>query len=98
MAYLVGLLNKEVVRAVAAVDAPLPRVAQLPQPEPVHRLAFFTTLATKTEQTAATEAGIQQLREAKYPVVVQEVGEQARYLTPEELQSLVEWFDSLDRI
>ncbi len=98
MAYLVGLLNREVVRAVAAVDAPLPRVAQLPPPEPVRRLAFYTTLATNTEQTAAIERGIEQLREAKYPVVVQEIGEQARYLTAEELQSLVEWFDSLDRI
>jgi serine protease Do len=98
MAYLVGLLNREVVRAVAAVDAPLPRLAQLPPPEPVHRLAFYSTLATNTEQTAAIEKGIEQLREAKYPVVVQEVGEQARYLTAEEMQALVEWFDSLDRI
>jgi serine protease Do len=98
MAYLVGLSNREVVRAVAAVDAPLPRLAQLPPPEPVHRLAFYSTLATNTEQTAAVEKGIELLREAKYPVVVQEVGEQARYLTAEEMQALVEWFDSLDRI
>ncbi len=98
MAYLVGLTNLDIVRAVAVVDAPLPRLSRLPQPEPVHRLAFYTTLATKTERTKAVEAGIEQLREAKYPVVVEKVGEQARYLTPAELEALVQWFDSLDRI
>jgi serine protease Do len=98
MAYLVGMVNDDVVRAVAAVSAPLPRVSNLPETDPVHRLAFYTTLATKTEQTAATEAGIKRLREAKYPVVVKEIGEQARYLTAEELEELVRWFDSLDRI
>jgi hypothetical protein len=98
MAYLVALVNADVVRGVAVVEAALPRVSRLPETDPVHRLAFFTTLATKTEQTAAVEAGIQRLREAKYPVVVKEVGEQDRYLTGEELQELVRWFDSLDRI
>ncbi|MEX0677506.1 MAG: PDZ domain-containing protein [Pirellulales bacterium] len=98
MAYLVAMLNLEAVRAVAAVEAPLPRLSQLPETDPVNRLAFYTTLATKTEQTAAIESGIKRLRELKFPVVVKEVGEQARYLTVEELEELVRWFDSLDRI
>ena len=98
MAYLVGLTNRDVVRAVAAVDAPLPRVAQLPETDPVDRLAFYTTLATKTDATPAVEAGIKRLRDMKFPVSVQEVGDQPRYLTTEELQQLVRWFDSLDRI
>lgn len=98
MAYLVAILNPQVVRAVAAVEAPLPRLSRLPGTDPVRRLAFFTTLATKTEQTAAVEAGIKRLRELKHPVVVKEVGEQARYLTGGELEQLVRWFDSLDRI
>jgi serine protease Do len=98
LAYLVGLLNTDVIRAVAAVDAPLPRVSQLPETDPVRPLAFYTTLTTKTEQTAAIEAGIKRLRELKYPVVVKEIGEQARYLTADELDELVRWFDSLDRI
>ena len=98
MAYLVALTNLGVVRAVAAVEAPLPRVSRLPETDPVRRLAIYTTLASKTEQTAAIEAGIKRLRENKYPVVVQPLGEQARYLTAEELEELVRWFDSLDRI
>jgi serine protease Do len=98
MAYLVGLTNRDVVRAVAAVDAPLPRVSELPETDPVERLAFYTTLAAKTDATPAVEAGIKRLRDMKFPVSVHEVGDQPRYLTTEELQQLVRWFDSLDRI
>lgn len=98
MAYVVGFTNRDVVRAVAAVDAPLPRVAQLPETDPVERLAFYTTLATKTDATPAVEAGIKRLREMKFPVSVHDVGDQPRYLTTEELQQLVRWIDSLDRI
>ena len=98
LAYLFSFLNTSVVRAVAVVDAPLPRLSRLPETDPIERLAFYTTLATKTEQTAAIKAGIERLREEKYPVVVVEIGEQARYLTAEELDGLVRWFDTLDRI
>jgi serine protease Do len=98
MAYLVAMLNTDVVRGVAAVEAPLPRVSQLPETDPVRPLAFYTTLATKTEQTAAVESGIERLRALKHPVVVKEIGEQGRYLTAEELEELVRWFDSLDRM
>lgn len=98
LAYLFGATNVDLTRAVAAIDAPLPRLSQFPQPDPVNRQAFFTTLATKSEQAAAVEAGVERLRSLKYPVVVQELGEQARYLTGDELDGLVRWFDSLDRI
>ena len=98
MAYLVGLLNPDVFRAIAAVDAPLPRLAQVPASDPTHRLAFYTTLASKSENAAAVEATIKKLREAKYPVTVVEIGEQARYLTAEEMAELVRWFDALDRL
>jgi poly(3-hydroxybutyrate) depolymerase len=98
LAYLFAFTNSDIVRAVAAVDASLPRAARLPEPDPARRLAVYTTLATNAEQTSGVTAGIDRLRDAKYPVVVQEIGEQNRYLTAEELVSLVEWFDSLDRI
>jgi serine protease Do len=98
MAYVVGLTNLDVVRAVAVVDAPLPRAARPPENDPVERLAFYTTLATKSEIAPAVEAGIERLREMKFPVTVQNVGEQGRYLTTEELEQLVRWIDALDRI
>jgi poly(3-hydroxybutyrate) depolymerase len=98
LAYLVSLANEDVVRGVAVVDAPLPRLAQLPESDPVHRLAFYTTLATKSESSAAVEGGIRRLRAMKYPVTVQNVGEQGRSLLTEELEGLVRWIDSLDRL
>jgi serine protease Do len=97
MAYLVASANDDVVRAVAAVDAPLPRLVQIPPTDPVHRLAFYTTLTTKSETSAAVENTIKRLREMKYPVVVQTIGEQARYLTRDELAELARWIDTLDR-
>jgi pimeloyl-ACP methyl ester carboxylesterase len=98
LAYIFAFLNPDVVRAVAAIDAPLPRVAQLPQPDPLHRLAFYTSLATGSPQALFIEAGVEKLREAKYPVIVQEVGETPRNLNAEELESLVRWIDTLDRL
>ena len=40
---------------------------------------------------------VKRFRDLKYPVTVKDVGEQARYLTAEELTELVRWFDALDR-
>jgi len=97
LAYLFGFTNRNLVRAVAVVDAPLPRLARLPEPE-LERLAFYSAGASKSEQSLPIESGVKQLREAKYPVVTIDVGEQARYLTGEELAGLVRWIDSLDRI
>jgi hypothetical protein len=42
--------------------------------------------------------GIKRLRELEHPVVVKEVGDQGRALTADELDELVRWFDTLDRI
>jgi poly(3-hydroxybutyrate) depolymerase len=98
LAYIFALVNLDAVRAVAAVDAPLPRVSQLPQPDPLRRLAFYTTLATTSPQAIFIEAGVERLREAKYAVTVQDVGATPRYLNAEELESLVRWVDSLDRL
>lgn len=98
MAYAVALSRPEDVRGVAAVDSPLPRLAQIPETDPVHRLAFYTTLSTKGASAPLVEAGIKRLRALKYPVVVQELGEQGRYLTAGELEALARWIDSLDRL
>ncbi|MBI3839889.1 MAG: PDZ domain-containing protein [Planctomycetia bacterium] len=98
LAYLVGMANVDVVRAVAAVEAPLPRQVQPPETDPVHRLAFYTTLSSKGETAAGIEVGIKRLRELKYPLTVKNIGDVDRYLTPQELAELVRWFDSLDRL
>jgi serine protease Do len=98
LAYLFGLSNREVVRAIAAVDAPLPRLVQPPETDPLNRLAVYTTLATESERTRAVQAGIDRLRALKYPVSVKEIGQQPRDLLPDELAELARWIDSLDRL
>jgi hypothetical protein len=98
MAYVVALSRPDVVRGVAAVDGPLPRMARIPETDPLNRLAFYTALSTKGETAGAVEAGIQRLRALKYPVVVQDLGERGRYLTASELEALARWVDTLDRL
>jgi len=98
MAYAVALSHPETVRAVAAVDAPLPRLAQVPEADPIHPLAFYTTRSAKSDNAPLVAAGIERLRSMKYPVVVVDTGDQPRYLTAPELESLGRWFDSLDRL
>ncbi len=98
LAYLFGMANADVVRAIAVVDAPLPRLLQPPEPDPINRVAIYTTLATKSPITDAVTAGIERLRALKYPLTVHEVGEQGRYLTSDEMAQLVRWFDTLDRL
>ena len=73
------------------------RLIQPPETDPVHRLAIYSTLATKSELAMFVETGVKRFRDLKYPVTVKDVGEQARYLTAEELTELVRWFDALDR-
>jgi serine protease Do len=98
LAYVLGFTSPDEVKAMAVVDAPLPRGVNPPETEPTRRQALYTTLATKSEFAPAVEAGIERLREARYPLTVKSVGEQGRYLTAEELTELVRWFDTLDRL
>jgi len=93
----VAFANRDLVRAVAAVDSPL--VASPPENEPVHRLAFYTTTSAKGRTPAKqVEAAVKRLREMKYPVTIRDLGEEGRYLNDDELAELVRWIDSLDRM
>ncbi len=98
LAYLVALANRDLVRGVAVVDAPLPATIDPPDADPVRPLAFFMTRASKAPFTGQLDAGIHALRERKFPVSVVEVGAQGRYLTPTELVELARWIDTLDRL
>ena len=95
MAYLLAAQNRELIRGVAAINAPLPPTMRAPTNDPVQRLAFFTTLAKKSPPLVA--AGIKRLREAKFPVTQVDVGETPRPLNADELAQLARWVDSLDR-
>ena len=96
MAYLAAFRNRELVRAVAAVDAvPLGRP---PDNDPLHRLAVYTTTAKKSGNVRSIEQTVSKLREMKIPVTVKDLGENPRDLKADELAELARWIDMLDRI
>ncbi len=96
MAYMVAFGNRELVRAVAVVDAPV--AGRPPENDPPHRLSIYMTTAKKSKSAAPIKAALPRLREMKIPVTVKDLGEDARYLNEEELAELVRWIDMLDRI
>lgn len=97
LGYLFAFRHRNLARAVIAVDAATPVRVRLPDNDPVQRLAVVTTVAENSRIAEAVERGIEMLREMKYPVTTIEM-DQARDLSQEELQQVVRWIDSLDRI
>jgi serine protease Do len=95
VAYLVASQNRELIRGVAAINAPMPLGMRPPESDPVQRLAILTTLAKKSPP--AIIAGIKQLREAKHPVTELDLGETTRSLNDDEMKQLARWIDTLDR-
>jgi len=98
IAYLMAFSHRDMVRAVAAVDAALPARARVPANDPIDRLTIHTTFAKKAKLADRIKAGAKRLQEMKYPVLVNELDGDARYLNEEELAALVRWIDTLDRL
>jgi serine protease Do len=96
LAYLVARTSPDVVRAVAAVEAPM--AVRPPEHDPLYPMAFYVAWAKASPDADAIRASVRRLREMKYPVTVKRLGEESRYLRAEELSELVRWIDVLDRI
>jgi serine protease Do len=96
LAFMVAFMHRDVVRGVAAIDAPL--LGKAPENDPASRLAFFTTTAKKANFADQITAGIEQLRKLKYAVTVIDEGDAARDLNPTEFAELLRWIDALDKI
>jgi len=86
------------VRAVAAIDVP-PISSRPPENDPQHPLSIVFTKAedgrAKPEQV---EQAVKVIRGLKYPVTLIDQGASARHLNDSELEQLIRWIDSLDRI
>jgi serine protease Do len=95
-AFVVAYNLRDVVRGVAAVDAA--PAGQPPEHDPGYPLAFLITTADKGGNPQQLEAAIKRLRDMKYPVTEVPQGETPRDLNAAELQLLVRWLDTLDRI
>lgn len=98
MAWALAGRERDLVRAVAAIDVP-PITNRPAENDPQHPLSFVLTRAedgrAKPDQI---EQAIKVLRAMKYPVTVFEQGASARHLNDRELEQLIRWIDSLDRI
>jgi serine protease Do len=98
MAYLYGLENMQRVRAIIAIDAVPPLRVQLPDTDPINRLAFFIGHADKSSNAALMKTLFAALEGEKFPVTKKLLGEKPRDLNDEELTELGRWIDTLDRI
>lgn len=98
MAYMTAFAHRDVVRAVAAVDAGLPARARVAANDPVERLAIHMTYAKKSKLANGIKMAIARLKQMKYPVIAKELDGDARYLNDKELAELVRWIDTLDRL
>jgi len=96
LGYLVALGNRDLVRAVALVDAPI--VGRPPENEPLRRLAVYSAVAKDSPRAAAVKRSIGLLRERKIPVTEKDLGKVPRPLSDDELSELARWIDMLDRI
>ncbi|MBN1590124.1 MAG: PDZ domain-containing protein [Pirellulales bacterium] len=96
LACLVAFRHRDLVRAVAAVDAPLPGHA--PSADPISPLAFYVVTAKKSPNAARIARAIKALRKARHPVDEQSLGELPRCLSRGEVDRLAKWIDTLDRI
>ena len=97
MAFLVAFRNRELVRAVAAVDAAVPGRMVLRANDPVERLAFYFSRPKSSKLAEKIDDDIERLRKFKYPVTENEqTGDD--YLDADSIKSLARWIDTLDRI
>jgi poly(3-hydroxybutyrate) depolymerase len=96
LAFLSAFHNRDVIRAVAAVEAATTGPA--PENDPLHRLAVYIATADKSPTAGPIQAAVKGMRELKIPVVVKRLGATPRYLNVAELAELVRWIDTLDRI
>lgn len=96
LAYAMAFANRDRIRGVAAIDAPLGEPP--PDNDPVYRLDFYLTRAAKSSSAASIEKVLTALRERKYAVSVRDQGEQGRDLNDEERGELFRWIDALDKL
>jgi len=79
------------------VDAPLPRLRQAPTNEPNQRLTIYSAMTTESQFAPRIRRGVNELREARFPVTTKDLGDKARHLNGDEIDELARWIDSLDR-
>ncbi len=98
MAWLTALSHRDLVRAIAAVDAALPGRVQIPANDPVQRLAIYLAFAKNSQLAERIRAESKRMDELKYPVLLKELDDNAHELTDTQRADLARWIDTLDRL
>jgi serine protease Do len=96
LASFAAFRSREIIRAMAVVDAPLTVVPQ--ENDPQYRFAVYIAASGKSPAAKSIDKIITMLRDINIPMTVKKLGDEPRYLNAEELSELVRWFDMLDRI
>ncbi|MCE5267816.1 MAG: PDZ domain-containing protein [Planctomycetaceae bacterium] len=96
MAFLTAFRNRQMIRAVAAVQAT--PVGAAPENDPLHRLAVYLAAGDKTLADGPIGKAAAAMRRMKIPVTTKSLGQGTRYLNADELSQLARWIDMLDRI
>jgi poly(3-hydroxybutyrate) depolymerase len=92
LACLLAYNDRERIRGVAAIQAPL--AGGPDENDPEHRLAFYVACSPQLENGAA----IDRIRKLRYPVTQRALGEKATRLNDDEQAELLRWFDTLDKL
>lgn len=98
LAYQFAFEHREVVRGVSAVEAAVPTRLRVLGNDPVNQLTFHLAWAEESKLAERFERDVAGLRKFKYAVVVQKLPGEPRYLGDDELQVVLRWADSLDRL
>ena len=96
LAFATAFGNREMVRAVAAVEAA--PAARPPENDPLRRLAVYLARASNSRAAPGAESALAAFRQERIPVTVKNLGEASRGLNAGELAELVRWIDMLDRM
>jgi serine protease Do len=97
MAYLLGLVSRDLFSGIATSDAALPRTVDPPAAQPTSRLAVFAGLPSDGSRLAQSQVGLKKLSDSGYPVTAVTIADREGELSPSEREQLARWIDSLDR-
>jgi hypothetical protein len=97
ISWALAFANRDLVRGVAAVAAPLPRGGRVPENDPTQRLAVFATIPPSKEAAAPITLGLKSVAEAGYNVITSTMIAATGELSDAERDEMARWIDTLDR-
>ncbi|MEE3371619.1 MAG: PDZ domain-containing protein [Planctomycetota bacterium] len=95
LAYMLAFSQRDLIRGVAAVDAAIPRRLNLPANAPLQRLAIYAASEDESPRASRAAVTLQRLRDLQYPVTTRQT---KGYLSEMQIDELVRWIDTLDRL